>query len=155
MFLHTKEVYHVKKTLLLFLIALLTLALVSVAAAHECGGAPRITSLSGAEVVGGGDLDGTGFAALSLNVGQESICWDVTYDGISNVFAGHIHQASAGVNGGVVFPLNPLDHGCAPADRDLIRDIIANPDQFYVQLHNDEFPGGVIRGQLSNPGLSE
>jgi hypothetical protein len=144
----------VKKPFLFLLITILTLALVGAVSAHDFDGAPRVTTLSGAEVVGGGDADGTGFAALRLNVGQKTICWDVTWSGVEDVFAGHIHQARAGVNGGVVFPLSPLDHGCATADRGLIMAIIASPDQYYVQLHNPEFPGGVIRGQLSNPGQS-
>lgn len=145
-----------KKTFMFFSITLLALALVGAAAAQAFGGAPRVTTLSGDEVVpDGGDEDGTGFAAISLNVGQETICWDVTFSDVENVFAGHIHQAPAGANGGVVFPLNPLDDGCASADPGLIQDIIDHPDQYYVQLHNDEFPGGVIRGQLSNRGQSK
>ena len=144
-----------KKAFVFVSITLLVLALAGVAAAHDFGGAPRVATLSGDQVVGGGDEDGSGFAAISLNVGKELICWDVTFSGVENVFAGHIHQAPAGVNGGVVFPLNPLGHGCGSAAPALIQDIIDYPDQYYVQLHNDEFPAGVIRGQLSNRGQNK
>jgi hypothetical protein len=34
-------------------------------------------------------------------------------------------------------------------DADLIMEIRQNPENFYVNVHNDEFPGGAVRGQLS------
>jgi hypothetical protein len=118
------------------------------------GGAPRVTTLSGAEEVGGGDPDGSGFASIQLNVGQARVCWEVSFTGIGMPFAAHIHEAPAGVNGPIVVPLAPIAEGCASADRSLIRDIVANPAAYYVNVHNDEFPGGALRGQLSNPGQS-
>lgn len=143
-----------KKTFVFLLITILALALVGVAAAHEFGGAPRVTTLSGDEVVPPADEDGSGFAEIILNVGQEIICWEVTFSDIAEPTAAHIHQAPAGANGDVVFPLGPIDHGCGSADPGLIQEIIDHPDQYYVQLHNPEFPAGVIRGQLSNRGQS-
>lgn len=137
------------------LVILVTLALVSVAFAGEGSGAPRVTTLSGAEEVGGGDLDGSGFASIRLNVGQQSVCWEVSYQDIAAPFAAHIHAAPAGVNGGVVVPLSPIEGGCTSADPALIQAIIDFPDQYYVNVHNADFPGGAIRGQLSNRGQSK
>jgi CHRD domain len=34
----------------------------------------------------------------------------------------------------------------------LFADIIENSADYYVNLHNSDFPGGAIRGQLSNRG---
>ncbi|MBA3400981.1 MAG: CHRD domain-containing protein [Actinobacteria bacterium] len=32
--------------------------------------------------------------------------------------------------------------------------IIDHPEQYYVNVHNAPFPGGAVRGQLSNRGQS-
>jgi CHRD domain len=139
-------------------VVLLLLALimaVSVAFASN-GGAPRVTTLSGAEEVPSADPDGSGFASVRLNVGQERVCWEISYENISEPFAAHIHKAPAGSNGGVVVPLfiPSISSGCVSADAALIQDIIDYPDQYYINVHNADYPGGAIRGQLSNPGQS-
>jgi hypothetical protein len=59
------------------------------------------------------------------------------------------------VNGSVVVPLSPINFGCAAVDQGLIKAIIQNPERYYVNVHNADFPGGALRGQLSNPGLSD
>lgn len=123
------------------------------------GGAPRVTTLSGAEEVPPADPDGTGFATITLNVGQQRVCWDLTVADIAPATASHIHAAPAGVNGGVVVPLSPpttgSSSGCAlDVDPTLIQAIIDHPELYYVNVHNAEFPGGAVRGQLSNRGQS-
>lgn len=129
---------------------------VSVAFAAN-GGAPRVTTLSGAEEVPAADPDGSGFASVRLNVGQERVCWEISYENISEPFAAHIHEAPTGSNGGVVIPLMTpsISGGCVSADGALIQDIIDYPDQYYVNVHNADFPPGALRGQLSNRGQSE
>lgn len=150
-----------RKVLTVFGLAALLLALimaVGVAFAGNGGkaGAPRVTTLSGAEEAPGpGDPDGSGFASIRLNVGQERVCWEISYEGIEPARAAHIHRAPAGSPGGVVVPLNPDEPGCNPADGDLIQEIIDFPERFYVNVHNAEYPAGALRGQLSNPGQSE
>jgi len=130
------------------------LALTSMAAA--AGGAKRSTSLSGAEEFPPADPDGTGFALITLNAGQATVCWELTVSNIQPATAAHIHKAPAGVNGPVVVPLSPpttgSSSGCTAADPALIADIIENPEEYYVNVHNAEFPGGAVRGQLSNRG---
>lgn len=39
--------------------------------------------------------------------------------------------------------------GCVEAAADLLERIVADPESFYVNLHNAEFPAGAIRGQLA------
>ncbi|HYN37445.1 MAG TPA: CHRD domain-containing protein, partial [Actinomycetota bacterium] len=36
-------------------------------------------------------------------------------------------------------------------DRALAADIVRSPRDYYVNVHNPEFPAGAIRGQLFNP----
>jgi hypothetical protein len=123
------------------------------------GGAPRVTTLSGAEEVPPADPDGTGFAAITLNVGQQTVCWELSVSNIVQATAAHIHAAPAGFNGGIVVPLSPpttgTSSGCAlGVNPTLIQAIIDHPELYYVNVHNAQFPGGAVRGQLSNRGQS-
>jgi hypothetical protein len=134
----------------------LALAILVLPQAGFAGGAPRVTLLVGSEEVPlPGDPDGIGFASIWLNHGQSTVCWELAWTGIGTPFGAHIHEAPAGVAGGVVIPLSPIAAGCkTEVDRDLIKDIIQNPEGFYVNVHTPPFPAGAIRGQLSNRGLS-
>ena len=145
-----------KKVLVILSILLISLFVYSIALGKD-GGAPRVTTLSGAEEVPARDPDGSGFASITLNVGQGMVCWEIWYDNIGTPFAAHIHKAPAGVNGGVVVPLfiPSINGGCTSANPELIQDIIDFPENYYVNVHNAEYPGGAIRGQLSNPGQSK
>jgi hypothetical protein len=109
-----------------------------------------------AEVPDPGDPDGTGTAEIELNDDDNEVCWDIT---VANILlpasAAHIHAAAAGVPGGVVVTLSaPTAAGtasdCVDVADDLVDDIIASPSSFYVNVHNADFPGGAVRGQLSN-----
>lgn len=145
--------------------ALVTLAAglisaLAVAVALAGGGAPRVTTLSGAEEVPPADPDGTGFAAITLNVGQASVCWELSVSDIAPAFAAHIHVAPAGVNGPIVVPLSPPTTGSSSGCREnvnpaLVQAIIDFPELYYVNVHNAPFPGGAVRGQLSNRGQSD
>ena len=140
-----------KNTLLFITIVLAVLALASIAAD---GGRKFTTTLTGAaEVPGPGDPDGSGTATITLNHGQGEVCWELTVSGIAPASAAHIHVGPVGVAGPVVVPLSPptsgSSSGCASADRDLIKAIIQNPEEYYVNVHNAEYPPGALRGQLS------
>lgn len=148
-----------KISILLLLAALTALAATTVAgaAAGAAGGRPFSTELTGAaEVPVAGDPDGSGSAMLTLNPGLEQVCWEISVSGVAPIVAAHIHKAPAGVPGGVVVPLFPplpdadgFSSGCISADRDLILAIIQHPEEYYVNVHNSEFPAGALRGQLS------
>lgn len=101
-----------------------------------------------------GDPDGTGTALITANHGQGRICWEITVNNIVTPTRGHIHEAPAGTNGPirVTFfetgqPVNLED--CTTVDRARIKDIIQNPQNYYVNIHNSAFPAGAIRGQMS------
>jgi hypothetical protein len=104
-------------------------------------------------VPGPGDLDGSGEAFITLNHGRGEVCFQLSVSDIAPATAAHIHEAPAGVAGPVVVGLTPptsgSSSGCVSADRDLIKDIIQNPADYYVNVHNAAFPAGAVRGQLS------
>ena len=118
------------------------------------GGRPLSTRLTGAmEVPGPGDPDGTGTAQLRVNPGKGEVCYTLTVSGIAPAAAAHIHEAPAGKAGPVVVglqaPTTGTSSGCVSVDREEARDILRNPEQYYVNVHNAEYPGGAVRGQLA------
>ena len=151
----------------LLLAALAALALAGPASAAKLDGADHggrlfTTTLSGAEEIdpitgalGAGDPDGSGSATLTVNPGQEEVCYELSAEDIVLPAIGaHIHVGDAGENGPVVVPLTPPDasgvsSGCADVSRELALAIIRNPEGYYVNVHTTDFPNGAIRGQLS------
>jgi len=119
------------------------------------GGRPLTADLTGPNEVPfpGGDADGTGSALITLNYGQGEVCWELSVANILPAIAAHIHRAPAGVNGPVVVPLTPptggSSSGCGDVDRALIKEILHDPEAFYVNVHNTVFPAGAVRGQLT------
>jgi hypothetical protein len=138
--------------LALFVSANITLAQKEKTMDKEHGGKPLTIQLSGgAEVPGPGDADGSGTANLTLNHGQGQVCYDITVKDIQTPTAAHIHVGALGKSGGVKVPLtanNGTWKGCVNADKSLIKDLMDNPGNYYVNVHNAEFPNGAIRGQL-------
>ena len=135
-------------------IAAFALLLPVSAASADDGGRPINVAMTGAaERPGPGDPDGTGTASFRINPGQGEICYTLTVANIEAATAAHIHRAPPTAAGPVVVPLNPPTNGqssgCAPVSRALAKEIIQNPDAFYVNVHNTPFPGGAVRGQLS------
>jgi hypothetical protein len=136
------------------LVALALLAIAVTAAVAQAGGRPLATTLTGAEEIPGpGDPDGSGTARLELNIGTGEICYELAVSGIAPATAAHIHVGQAGVAGPVVVPLAPPTSGsssaCTTVDPALIKAITKDPQLYYVNVHNAEFPAGAVRGQLS------
>ena len=112
------------------------------------------TSLSGAEETPNpGDPDGTGFAELILNQSQGTIIYTITVAGIEPATMAHIHEAPAGSAGPVVIglmaPTNGTSSGTVQLSKEKIKEIRKNPEDYYINVHNADFPGGALRGQLS------
>ena len=99
-----------------------------------------------------GDLEGTGTAQVTVNVGQSRVCYELEVDDIAPATAAHIHVGASTTTGAIVVPLDaPTDgdsSGCASITTDLAKQLISNPKNYYVNVHNSEFPGGALRGQL-------
>jgi hypothetical protein len=100
-----------------------------------------------------GDPDGSGAVHLMLNQGQGTITYDLSVSGIAPATASHIHVGSATVAGPVVVtlmaPTSGSSTGVVYADPELIKAIRKNPENYYVNVHNIEYPAGAVRGQLS------
>jgi len=135
------------------------LLLVVGGAVADDGGRPLSTTLTGAsEAPGPGDPNATGQAELTLNQGQNEVCFQLTWADIDGeVFAAHIHVAPAGSPGPIVVPLfsgsfagTDSASGCVQnVDAELIKAIRQDPSAYYVNVHSrPDFPGGAIRGQL-------
>jgi CHRD domain-containing protein len=142
-----------RRLVALAVVLVTAVALVPIVGADN-GGRPFTTTLTGAaEVPGPGDPDGTGTAKLWINPGQGEVCYELSVSGISPAFAAHVHIAPAGIAGPVVIPLaaptNGSSSACASASRELVLAIIQNPENYYVNVHNVDFPAGALRGQLS------
>jgi hypothetical protein len=119
------------------------------------GGRPLTAELSGANEVPSNSSSASGSAHLTLNQGQEEICFDIALSGLVGVVAAHIHEGSAGTNGGVVVSFgsginsdNDIS-GCVNADKASIKEIRQNPAGYYINVHTVAIPSGEVRGQLS------
>ena len=111
--------------------------------------------LRGAQEVAGGDLDGNAGGQVWFDTGANSVGWNLSYTGIAAPSAFHIHDGALGTNGPVFLGLGTATTGGAGtlansvATTDTVLDaVIANPANFYLNVHNADFPGGALRGQV-------
>ncbi len=110
------------------------------------------TRLSGAEEIPGpGDADGSGVAVVQVNTDDGTICYRVIVRGIDPARAAHIHVGPQGVAGpvvqGLTAPAEGMSSACVVNDA-LADAIVANPVNYYVNVHNAPHPAGALRGQL-------
>jgi hypothetical protein len=108
-----------------------------------------------------GDPNGRGEAyVFGIDGDATTLCYVLTVDKIAGAVAAHIHEGAAGTNGPVVVNLAaPADGNAADCLTEgeagkfvgdqTVADILANPSDYYVNVHNSEFPGGAVRGQLA------
>lgn len=108
-----------------------------------------------AEIPGPGDEDGAGQAHVYLEA-DGSICYDfIGIDGLDTPpSAAHIHEGDESESGPIVLALETPTDGsldaCAADQAELSARIAENPAGFYINVHNEEFPDGAIRGQLQS-----
>lgn len=101
------------------------------------------------------DADGTGTATVVLDPDAGTACWEMSVEGIDPVTISHIHVGAEGENGDVAVDLDlegfdATSEGCnEAADADTLQAIIDNPAGYYVNVHNEAYPGGAVRGQLA------
>jgi hypothetical protein len=111
---------------------------------------------------GVGDPDGRGFAKIRLDRSASQVCFRLSWSNIGSPSAAHIHDGGPDEAGPVVVTLfsgeSPLPatisgvKGCSgDVGQDVITAIKNDPAGHYVNVHNAEYPGGAIRGQLRKP----
>jgi CHRD domain len=137
-------------------VALMLLSLVVSAAAQQQPAGksmPAVTLTGDAEVPGPGDKDGRGTATLTVDPDKSEVCYSLTVVNIQPATAAHIHEGAMGKAGAVKVeleaPKNGTAMGCKQTDASLIKTIMQNPANYYVNIHNAEFPQGAVRGQLT------
>ncbi len=116
-----------------------------------------------------GDPNGKGEAyVFGIDGDPTTLCYVLTVDKIQRVpvgegMAAHIHEGVRDSNGPVVAALaGPQDGNAADCltegemgkfpseEAGIVQRILNNPEQFYINVHNPDFPDGAIRGQLAN-----
>ena len=143
------------KTRIIFPAALAALALAATGATAKEGGRPfTITMTGAAEEPNDGDPDGSGTTKLRINPGQGQVCYEITVTGIEPATLAHIHRGGVTEAGPPVVTLEPPTDGSSSGcvenvDKALLQEIIRNPSAFYVNVHNDTYKAGALRGQLS------
>lgn len=100
-----------------------------------------------------GDPNGTGQVfVFGHDQDPTVLCYVIFVDRIGKPNAAHIHPGAAGQVGAPIVPLKaPADGdtaGCVHTRAARVARILANPQNFYVNVHNAAFPGGAVRGQL-------
>ena len=144
-------------------LALLTLSLTAVAgatvaiavAAPATAGPSTVlrTAMTGAaEVPGPGDPDGKGNGVVRVDRSSGEICVVITTHGTAPLVAGHIHEEAPGAESGpVVVPLTQVSdsqfRGCT-VDTEVAGGLLSMPAEYYLNVHNAEFPAGALRGNL-------
>jgi hypothetical protein len=117
------------------------------------------------ELAPSGDLDGSGTAELTVDLGAGTVCYDITVTGIgeptepdAGIGNAHIHFVEGG---GIAVDLHTefvavegaedtyqaID--CVSASRRALVDILLHPEDYYINVHTTEFPGGAVQGNLA------
>ncbi|HVF69313.1 MAG TPA: CHRD domain-containing protein [Xanthomonadales bacterium] len=109
----------------------------------------------GQEVPTPGDPDGFGTAKVKVHPAAGKLCVSLWVKNIEPATAAHIHEAPVGVAGPVVVALptpnaQGFASGCVDVASSELTEIKNNPSDYYVNVHNAPYPGGAVRGQLSN-----
>ena len=106
-------------------------------------------TLAGSNETAGGDSDGTGSFSAEVDADAGDFCYSLSADKIARATMAHIHSGAAGANGPPVATIDLGGDLCLAVDPEVLKAIVANPANYYVNVHNAEFPAGAVRGQLA------
>jgi hypothetical protein len=122
------------------------------AATPSPGATKVMANLTGSAETKKGDPDGKGTATVTINAARTQVCYKLNVSGIAKATMAHIHKGAVGKDGPPVItlkaPTTGSSHDCVAVEAALGKDLAADPDDYYVNVHNADYPGGAIRGQL-------
>jgi putative cell wall-binding protein len=115
-----------------------------------------------------GAAGGHAYGVATVEIDGATVCLDLELSGVEGTVAAfteatglpavHIHEGAFGENGPVELAFAGATDGpdgtvtlsrtCVEAEVGLIEDLRDEPDEYYVNVHTDEWTGGVVRGQL-------
>ena len=114
-----------------------------------------VASMTGAAEQPAGAPGGSAKATITFDSSKKKVCWQFQkLTGVPSPTAAHIHLGSKGKAGPITIPFGGKykSHGCqAGVDKALIKQVLAHPSLYYVNIHNSAFPAGAVRGQLKRP----
>ncbi len=137
-----------KRTLSL---AVSTIAVALAAAPAVAAPVNLAATLSGANEPAGGDPDGTGAFTAEVDADAGDFCYTLSVAKIDKATMAHVHSGEAGASGPPVITVAVTGAGsdeCVAVEPDKLKEILANPAAYYVNVHNAAFPAGAVRGQL-------
>ena len=111
-------------------------------------------TMNGAEIVPGpGDNDGTGTFKVSLDNATNELCYELAWQNIDQPNASHIHVGAKDQAGRIMVDLNFPANGpkaCIPVDSTSVGHMTGGAKSHYVDLHNETYAEGAVRGQLQS-----
>lgn len=108
-------------------------------------------TLTGAAETGGGDADGAGGFKAEADDDTGDFCFTLWAEKIAPATMAHVHEGAAGADGkpvGTIEVTGKDSDACIALEPALIKKILAAPGDYYVNVHNADFPKGALRGQL-------
>ena len=127
-------------------------SLVAMPAAHAATTNESATLDASEEVPNPGPAGARGGATIVLDDAANTVCYQLTYEGITKPTMAHIHTGAKGVAGPVAVNLDIAKNGdkaCVPADPTVLASIRDDPAGHYVNIHTGDYPKGAMRGQLA------
>jgi hypothetical protein len=115
----------------------------------------RSAMLGANEKPSAADPNGTGVGQFFVNADSGRVCYALAVKNIAlPALAAHIHKGDANTAGPVVIPFTApnadgVSSACTTADPALLKDLVANPGNYYSNVHTRQFAGGAVRGQLT------
>ena len=131
--------------------SLALLSLVGNAPAAQADEKVYSAAMTAAEETPPGPDGATGAATITIDEAKNTLCYDVSWsEEVGKPTAGHIHKGKKGLAGPVVvnFQLPDKPKDCLQVENGVLKDILADPGGHYVNVHNNMYPGGAVRGQL-------